>query len=93
MYSSLIKRPLLTEKSTAAAERGVYTFEVAMTADKPQIKMFIEKAFKVKVVAINTSVGRNRAKRKGKIYTKVKYSKKAMITLAAGQKISIFEGA
>ena len=93
MYSSIIKRPLLTEKSTAAAEGSVYTFEVAMNADKPAIKSFIEKAFKVKVIAINTSIGRNKSKRKGKTFTKVKYTKKALVKLAAGQKISIFEGA
>nr|HMN68138.1 50S ribosomal protein L23 [Bdellovibrionales bacterium] len=59
----VIKRPLVTEKNSILAEKGVYAFEVEKTATKSDIKMAVEKYFRVKVAAVNTAMCRGRAKR------------------------------
>ena len=53
-YSDIIIAPVITEKSMAERQKGVYTFKVAKDADKLEIKKAIEEAFKVSVVSINT---------------------------------------
>jgi len=49
----VLRRPLITEKDTALQAAGKYSFEVAREANKPQIKQAVERAFKVKVNAVN----------------------------------------
>lgn len=88
-----IKRPIITEKNSMLAENGVYVFEVDRKASKTDIKKAIEKSFRVKVDAVRTSICRNRAKRTRLGEGRVRYWKKAMVKLAAGEKISLFEGA
>lgn len=88
-----IQSPLITEKNTILAENGVYVFQVALESTKDQIKAEIEKGFSVKVKNIRTAVCRNDMKYNRFGLTKVKKWKKAYIQLAAGQKISLFEGA
>lgn len=85
--------PLITEKNTILAESGVYVFQVALDATKPQIKAEIEKGFSVKVKNIRTAICRNDMKYNRFGLTKVKKWKKAFVKLADGQKISLFEGA
>lgn len=92
MYE-LIKRPLVTEKNSILNTQGVYAFEVLMTADKEQIKKAVEKAFDVKVASVRTMVCRDRARRVGRTISAKKYWKKALVKLAAGEKIKLFEGA
>jgi len=53
-YSDIIIAPVITEKSMAERQRGVYTFKVVKDADKAEIKKAIEEAFKVSVVSVNT---------------------------------------
>ena len=53
-YSDIIIAPVITEKSMAARSANVYTFKVAKTASKDEIKRAVEEAFKVKVVSVNT---------------------------------------
>ena len=53
-YTDIIYSPVITEKSAYAAEKGVYTFKVAGSANKVEIKKAIEKAFDVKVEKVNT---------------------------------------
>ena len=90
--SHIIKRSLITEKSSSLAEKGIYVFEVSRDADKAVIKEHLERYFKVKVHAVRTSVGRNRAKRTKFGTGRVRYWKKAFVRLKAGEKISAFEG-
>ena len=87
-YDTII-RPLVTEKSTIGGENGQVSFEVAITATKPEIKVAVEMLFNVKVTAVNTSVLKGKTKmfrgRKGRR----KDIKKAIVTLADGQAIDL----
>lgn len=89
----VIKRPLVTEKNSILAEKGVYVFEVDKDATKLDIKKAVEKYFRVKVANVNTSTCRGRAKRTKFGVGKPLYWKKAMVRLKAGEKIGLFEGA
>lgn len=89
----VIKRPLVTEKNSVLAEKGVYVFEVETKATKIDIKKAVEKYFRVKVIDVNTAICRGRAKRTKFGVGKVQTWKKAMVRLKAGDKISLFEGA
>ena len=89
----VIKRPLVTEKNSILAEKGVYVFEVDSVATKKDIKTAVEKYFRVKVASVNTANCRGRAKRtKFGVGSPVAW-KKAMVRLKAGEKIGLFEGA
>ncbi len=89
----IIRKPLVTEKNTVLNAMGVYVFEVDKTATKIEIKKAVETAFRVKVDAVNTSICRGHTKRNKYGFSKVKHWKKAMVKLAAGEKIALFEGA
>jgi large subunit ribosomal protein L23 len=89
----IVKSPLITEKNTALSESGVYVFEVHIEATKPEIKKAVETGFSVKVQNIRTSICRNDMKYNKFGLSKVRKWKKAYVQLAAGQKISLFEGA
>ena len=89
----VIRRPLVTEKSTTLQELGKYVFEVATTATKTQIKEAIEEAFEVEVVAVNTINMVGKIKRYGPRPVQKKAWKKAIVTLKKGDKIEVFEGA
>lgn len=89
----VIKRPLVTEKNSFLAEKGVYVFEVDKTATKKDIKAAVEKYFRVKVADVNTATCRGRSKRTKFGVSKPASWKKAMVRLKAGEKISLFEGA
>jgi large subunit ribosomal protein L23 len=85
----IIRKPHITEKSTAAMEHGIYTFEVDKRATKDEIKRAVEKIYKVKVSTIKTvtSSGRMRRYRYGFVDGKV--SKRAMIRLEDGQTLEL----
>lgn len=89
----VIKRPLVTEKNSILAEKGVYVFEVNREANKEDIKKAVEKYFRVKVAAVNTSICRDRAKKTRLGVSIPRTWKKAMVRLRAGEKITLFEGA
>lgn len=89
----VIKKPLLTEKTTTQAATGVYTFEVDRKATKTEIKKAVEKSFQVKVKGVNTLICRGKSRRTKFGLTKPSYWKKALVTLQPGEKIAIFEGA
>jgi large subunit ribosomal protein L23 len=89
----MIVRPLITEKSSAAyQDRGEYTFEVHPKASKPQIRGAIEQLFGVRVVGVWTSNHRGKVKRLGKTAGRRPNWKKAVVKLAQGDSIPIFEG-
>jgi large subunit ribosomal protein L23 len=92
MYQ-IIKRPLVTEKSSAYSDYNTYVFEVDKEATKDQIKFAIEKAFSVKVSDVRTTRYRTRWLKQQSKFGPPQYKKKAYVKLAQGQKISIFEGA
>jgi large subunit ribosomal protein L23 len=102
----IIKRPLLTEKGTRLKEHGgapvgtfseeelkpQVLFEVALEANKIEIKQAIEALFSVKVVDVHTQIMRGKEKRVGRFMGQRSNWKKAIVTLAAGNKIEFFEG-
>ncbi|MCF6273741.1 MAG: 50S ribosomal protein L23 [Rhodobacteraceae bacterium] len=88
----VVRRPIITEKATMASEHNVVVFEVAIDANKPQIKEAIESLFNVKVKAVNTSITKGKVKRfKGQL-GKRKDVKKAYVTLVEGNTIDVTTG-
>ena len=94
--SQTILRPVISEKSMDQTQHGRYTFRVAEDANKLQIKRAVEDLFKVDVVTVNVlntkakEKTRGRRQRGQKGWTKP--WRKAIVTIAAGQKIEFFEG-
>ena len=92
----VLRRPLITEKYTVLQAQGKYAFEVAGEASKPQIKQAVEKAFKVKVTAVNVMIVPGKRRRMARLGRRKMSSpswKKAVVTLKEGDKIELFEGA
>ena len=91
MYE-VIRAPLITEKTTNGSEHSQVTFRVSMDATKPEIKQAVEGLFKVKVKAVNTVTVKGKAKLfKGRPGTRSDW-KKAIVSLAEGQKIDVTTG-
>ena len=88
----IIIRPLITEKATILAGDGKYAFEVDRRANKPQVRQAIEMAFKVRVLKVNTMNVHCKRRRRGMNYVQTRSWKKAIVTLAEGDTIEIFEG-
>jgi len=88
----VIRRPLVTEKSTRLSERNKYVFEVDKRACKDQIRLAVEKGFKVDVVSVNIIKVPGESKRSGKRQVVAPAWKKAIVTLKEGDKITFFEG-
>lgn len=90
----VLRRPLVTEKSNAqAADNNQYTFEVDRRANKMQVKDAVETAFNVKVVEVNiVNLPAKRGRYGRLLVTKRPAYKKAVVTLAPGNTIQIFEG-
>ncbi|MFO7703169.1 MAG: 50S ribosomal protein L23 [Psychroflexus maritimus] len=86
----IIKRPIVTEKTTKLAEENKYTFEVDKRANKIQIKDAIEQIFDVKVKKVNVINGKPKAKRVGQYQGFKPAISKAIITLEEGHKIDIY---
>jgi large subunit ribosomal protein L23 len=89
----VLKRPVVTEKTTAQGEKRQYTFEVDHRANKMQVKDAVETAFNVKVSAVQIVNIPPKLGRYGRlIVTKKAARKKAVVTLAVGSTIQFFEG-
>lgn len=90
----VIIRPVVSEKSYAAYDEGVYTFVVARDANKSQIKQAIEQIFSVRVLGVNTvnRKGKRKRNRRTGIWGTRAATKRAIVTLAAGDSIEIFGG-
>jgi len=91
MYE-VIRRPLVTEKSTMASEHNQVAFEVAVDATKIEIKAALEALFKVKVKAVNTLNQKGKVKRFRGRPGKRSDVKKAIVTLVEGQTIDVTTG-
>lgn len=90
----IIKKPVLTEKSYDAMADKKYTFEVAINANKTEIKAAIEEIFEgVKVESVNTMRTLGKIKRQGRTQGRTPEVKKAIVTLKKDSKgIPFFEG-
>ena len=90
----VIRRPLVTEKSTRQKEAGRhYAFEVDPEANKVEIQHAVERLFKVKVLHVRTCKVLGKIKRMGRRHGKRPDWKKAIVTLQEGSRIDFFEGA
>lgn len=88
----IIRRPVVTEKATMASENNAVVFEVAIGANKPQIKEAVEGLFGVKVKAVNTTITKGKVKMfRGRKGTR-KDVKKAYVTLEEGNTIDVSTG-
>ena len=91
-HYDVIRKPIITEKTTMASEAGAVVFEVAMDANKPQIKEAVETLFNVKVKAVNTSITKGKTKRfRGRPGVR-KDVKKAYVMLEEGNTIDVTTG-
>lgn len=93
----LIRRPVVSEKNTMLMEQGQYSFEVSPNATKQQVKEAVETIFKVRVLTVNTvsvhAKERMKRRRGGRpIAGHTQSWKKAVVKLAPGDSIDIFEG-
>ena len=89
----LVKYPLLTEKTIKLIEQNQYSFAVDAKATKTSVKAAIEKLFDVKVTAVNTSLQAVKKRRVGKFIGKKAQYKRAIVTLAPENSITLFEDA
>ena len=89
----VIIRPVISETSYNLIEsEGQYTFQVDRRANKNQIKRAIESAFDVKVDKVNTANVKSKPKRQGLTSGRTSTWKKAVVKLAEGERIELFEG-
>ena len=91
-HYDVIRKPVITEKSTLASENGAVVFEVAIGSNKPQIKEAVEALFGVKVKAVNTTVTKGKVKRFRGQLGKRRDVKKAYVTLEEGNTIDVTTG-
>ncbi|MDZ7727760.1 MAG: 50S ribosomal protein L23 [Dehalococcoidia bacterium] len=89
---SVLLRPIITEKTTVLTASDKYVFEVDPRANKAQVKEAVELAFNVRVVDVNTMNVRGKTRRFGRRATRQPDWKKAIVTLAEGDSIELFEG-
>ncbi len=88
----IIRKPIVTEKSTMASETGAIVFEVGINSTKSQVKEAVENLFNVKVKSVNTLISKGKTKRfKGRL-GKRKDKKKAYVVLADGNTIDVTTG-
>jgi large subunit ribosomal protein L23 len=90
----VIIAPIVSEKSYALLEKGTYTFKVHPDASKPEIHDAVESIFNVKVVKVNTlnRKGKRKRNRRSFSFGQRADTKRAIVTLAEGQSIELFEG-
>ena len=89
----VIVEPVISEKSYALMADGKYTFRVNDRAHKTQIRHAVEEIFDVTVVTVRTARVRSKPKRRGTHNGRTRSWKKAIVELAPGEKIELFEGA
>jgi len=86
----LVKYPIFTEKTIKLVEQNQYSFAVDAKATKTTVKTAIEKLFDVKVIAVNTSLQALKKRRVGKFLGKKSQYKRAIVTLAPEDSITLF---
>jgi large subunit ribosomal protein L23 len=87
----VILRPVISEKSYEMLDENKYTFIVDPRANKTHIRQAVEKIFDVKVLSVNTMNRRGKRKRRGLIVGKRPDTKRAIVTVAPGDRIELFD--
>ena|ERR1700753_3417066 len=88
----ILVKPVVSEKSYALLDENKYTFIVDPRSNKTQIKQAVEAVFSVKVTGVNTINRQGKRKRSKTGFGKRKDTKRAIVTLAEGDRIDIFGG-
>jgi large subunit ribosomal protein L23 len=90
---NVIVRPVVSEKSYSLSEKGVYLFIVPAAVNKIEVRRSVERVFNVQVTKVNTlnRPGKRKRNRRQATYGKRPDTKRAYVTLAAGQSIPLFE--
>ena len=91
-HYDVIRKPIITEKTTMDSENGAVVFEVAIDSNKPSIKEAVESLFDVKVKAVNTTITKGKSKRFRGMLGKRRDVKKAYVTLEEGNTIDVTTG-
>ena len=91
-HYDVIRKLIITEKTTMASENGAVVFEVAIDSNKPSIKEAVESLFDVKVKAVNTTITKGKSKRFRGMLGKRRDVKKAYVTLEEGNTIDVTTG-
>jgi large subunit ribosomal protein L23 len=87
----IILRPIISEKTYGLLDENKYTFAVDRRSNKTEIKQAIERIFDVKVVSVNTMNRPGKKKRRGLIVGKRPDVKRAIVTVAPGDEIELFD--
>jgi large subunit ribosomal protein L23 len=89
----VLVRPVVSEKTYGLMDHGVYVFEVAPSATKVDVRTAVEQIFGVRVAQVNTlnRKGKRRRNRRSNTYGVRPTTKRAMVTLAGGDRIDLFE--
>ncbi len=90
ILADVLIRPIVTEKSTQLMEQGKYVFEVLPTATKPLIRQAVQEMFGVRVTSVNTQNPPRKKRRLGRHIGFRTRHKRATVTLAAGDSITLF---
>jgi large subunit ribosomal protein L23 len=90
--TQVVIRPVVSEKSYVLASAGKYTFRVHPEAHKTQIRQAVEQLFEVKVIDVRTMSVKSKPKRRGLTSGRTREWKKAVVQVAPGQEIPIFQG-
>ena len=90
--SQLILTPRISEKAIGLAEKGTYVFEVPTSANKIAVAGAVESQFKVKVESVNIIIHKGKLKRFKRVLGRQNDTKKAVVRLAKGETIALFEG-
>ena len=88
--TTVLRKPLLTEKNTDATDQGRYTFEVDKRARKDQIRRAVEEIYGVHVVSVATMRRKGKVRRTKWGYTKTRDIKKAIVKIREGERIEFF---
>lgn len=87
----VVRYPIISEKSYDGIDGGKYTFMVDPRSNKSEIKDAVEDIFEVKVISVNTMRTKGKPKRRGMTVGRTSTGKKAVVTLAEGYEIEVFE--
>jgi large subunit ribosomal protein L23 len=91
-HRDVLLAPVVSEKAYSLLDENKYTFLVATDSNKTEIKIAVEKVFNVKVVSVNTMNRLGKRKRTAKGFGKRNDTKRAIVHVAAGDRIDIFGG-
>lgn len=88
--TALIRKPLVTEKSTFLSESNRYAFQVDLRATKPQIKQAIESLYGVRVLSVATQTRPGKLRRTRQGYVRTPTTKRAVVKIREGERIELF---